>query len=576
MSLVGRVKRLLGRTEGQSETLSKSPIPGPGIETKKQELRQRLENQSGKESRRPLAHLGKVEEDLRKRSDKAAELEEGQQTGGTGKAPCLETLQPANGLLSVRLETKVKRSVLVPENELLDVQGAASEKLREAGLIITDAPDPVPIVSLEYAEESTQIQYRLVRVGEHDSRHKGGTRIGCGFRLLSPEGRELLSTRFDCEFKSLESAIHEEPEVLLYRDVCSRFRYYTMFRYLGALVLTGLGKKSYTEFLKQVAAVGYPIPRDQLLEQAIAIGKQIGPDAWKEAVPILVEVTEKDWPSKNQIPEFVKLLLKDVATWDLEALGPAIGSSNAGVRAEVVSLLGEVGPTVLDIIKSMLSDEAPSVRVASIKALQQIGGDTEVPAIVAALEDPSADVRSAAAGALTGFGDVGIAKLVEALQSGSSELRKTILTALQQAGPRAEQAVPTLTGMIDTLGDKVLILMVLDALLAMETETEEFIARLTGLLSHDDPAVRMAATGAIGRIGPRAEGSLSSVLELLERDQDPGVRMFVARMVGEMSSLPNTVVAYLDQVVAIEKNTYVRQTIARSIHAIRSRMEMNP
>lgn len=109
-----------------------------------------------------------------------------------------------------------------------------------------------------------------------------------------------------------------------------------------------------------------------------------------------------------------------------------------------------VRTTILTAQVEALSDPDPFVREKAAEALGEIGCEAggALPALFAALGDPVAEVRFAAAMAIPpvdcASSDAAVPALVEALGSADADVRGRAAIALAVAGPRAAPAVAAL------------------------------------------------------------------------------------------------------------------------------------
>jgi hypothetical protein len=160
-------------------------------------------------------------------------------------------------------------------------------------------------------------------------------------------------------------------------------------------------------------------------------------------------------------------------------------------RAEVVRSIGsfrEDGVSAVGDVAKALNDSDAQVRSAAAWALSQIGpaGAAAVPALEAALTDPSLHVRCLAAIALREIGPragSAIPSLVGALSDSQPSVRGAAAQALAAIGPAAKSAVEALTSR-----------------LAVQDE-QSYVLR--------------AAVVALGKIGPAAASALPALDEMV-------------------------------------------------------------
>lgn len=195
-------------------------------------------------------------------------------------------------------------------------------------------------------------------------------------------------------------------------------------------------------------------------------------------------------------PTLLGFLLAGLAiAADADALIQKLRSNNVDERREAARGLAEMGPEAKAATKALtvsLSDHDRFVRRFSAQALGAIG-----PAASAQGIDPlgkllsnpgeSKEVQEAAASALGKMGTKAVDPLVTALKN--KKLDNSVRQkAAESLGNLNEAAVPAVPALIKALGD---------------------------------PAVRAAAVGAIGQIGPPARSAEKELREILE---DKGLR----------------------------------------------------
>jgi HEAT repeat protein len=202
--------------------------------------------------------------------------------------------------------------------------------------------------------------------------------------------------------------------------------------------------------------------------------------------------------------DLVRETLGDGAA-DVDALAGALaGSASAAVRADCATALGALGPA----------------------------GRAALPALFAALADPSEFVRASAARALARMqlAEDDVPRLVEALESADGYVVAFAAWSLGNLGAAAEGAVPALA---------------------------------RALSRHDTNAVVAAA---LARIGPAAAGAVGVLVDAL-RDENPDRRWRAARTLGRIGPAAAPAVPPLTAALADPHNA-VRQHAARALGRI--------
>jgi HEAT repeat protein len=154
----------------------------------------------------------------------------------------------------------------------------------------------------------------------------------------------------------------------------------------------------------------------------------------------------------------------------------------------VVLALACVKPTenrVAELVEDLRSPDAAAVDRA-VRQLVEMG-EPAVPALILALKDPEARVRSAAASALWGLGPKArnaVPTLAEALADNDEGVRLGVVMALESVGRDAAAAVPALSRAV----------------------------------RDRDGNVRLWAAKALGKIGPPARAALPALTEAARYD----------------------------------------------------------
>lgn len=188
----------------------------------------------------------------------------------------------------------------------------------------------------------------------------------------------------------------------------------------------------------------------------------------------------------------------------LVALDPLKGSSAQPEKWKEFVASGdavrELGPEVVPHLGRLMRHQASQVRFWTICEIRYVktGREGAVPALIEAMDDPDAAVRSQAAWSLGEMGPAGRAgypRLVRAFRDPDDTVRSAASYAITRLGP-----------------------------------PEEELSQLLGSLDHADPVVRRSAADALGMAGPRAASALPA-LQRLSDDNDVGVRSTAFRAV---------------------------------------------
>ncbi len=206
--------------------------------------------------------------------------------------------------------------------------------------------------------------------------------------------------------------------------------------------------------------------------------------------------------------------------------------------------LDEAGAASLPVLVELLQDksgeewDAAKVRWMAAETLGHIGVEAQeaTPAMLAALTDLDAHVRSVAAGSLPAINapaDTAVPALVDLIQRDPSV---TALRALSEYGPSAK---PALNNLVQLVGDEQLNSEIrwnaVRTLGKMRDAATEAIPALVAQLQNPIPSIREHAAEALGDIGPAARQTAEALLPLLT-DTVPKVRRDAARSLGQIQA----------------------------------------
>jgi HEAT repeat protein/lysophospholipase L1-like esterase len=264
---------------------------------------------------------------------------------------------------------------------------------------------------------------------------------------------------------------------------------------------------------------------------------------------------------------------------DYDHLSPS-GSLLVADTLYASGLLGR-GDSVADLLRDALGDRASDVsalrsalasagstgvRAECAAALVGLGraGHAGVPALFAALQDPSEAVRAAAARALTGIGPGAedVPRLVAALGSPDTYVVAFAAWSLGNLGSAAQAAVPDLARAL-TRDDTNAV--VAAALARIGPAAAAAVSVLVDGLRSTDADRRWRAARTLGRIGPPAASAVPS-LEAALSDSSSLVRLHAARALGRIGLAARPAAAALQRATG-DKDPNVgeeaRQALAR-------------
>ncbi|NOZ20604.1 MAG: hypothetical protein GXP25_05895 [Planctomycetes bacterium] len=251
-------------------------------------------------------------------------------------------------------------------------------------------------------------------------------------------------------------------------------------------------------------------------------------------------------------------VLEDVYRTDIGFATEVLGEEEIGSEGALLGVFMDV-----DRLGRLLAEhEQGRVRAAAAKHLQALRDKNCLPKLVEAMKhDRHPDVRRAAAEALSAFREEGL--LADILDRIHREMvpgvrAAAIRTMTGIAGPSAKEHLLKLT---DDRAAEV-------RRVALESLTryqgQDVVHALIAAAKDPDPNVRSAAALGIGM--QRAEGALSTMIDLLMNDRHPAPRVSAAAALGLMSS--SVAVGSLAAALGKDVAASVRSQAARSLGEI--------
>lgn len=197
--------------------------------------------------------------------------------------------------------------------------------------------------------------------------------------------------------------------------------------------------------------------------------------------------------------------------------------------AEALGLFGKASRDANRAVAGCLKDSEVAVRVAALWALEAMDAKEQAEAVIAMLNDSSADVRSAAIETISFF--VSISQEVESLFDPEArtqlysdliqnpQTRYSGLNSIARLGDKAPAALAT--EIADAVADKDILIRqaavaAIGAMPQAMEESSEAMEKLKGLLTSQDAGIRAAAAHALGAVGSTSYASF--VFELLTDD----------------------------------------------------------
>lgn len=188
-------------------------------------------------------------------------------------------------------------------------------------------------------------------------------------------------------------------------------------------------------------------------------------------------------------------------------------------RMRAVVLFREMGPpgkAAVPALTERLSDKDGTISLHSAIALGEIGpaASNAVPALLPFLNHKSHTVRVYTAEAIwhiTGQTEPSLGVLEKGIQDRNASFRWSAAVFLGEMGASAKPAIPLLEEAA-TNSSKDVESVCIQSLAQISAETVPF---LTNLLADSDPAIRISACIALGKLGPQAKTAVPMLQQLL-------------------------------------------------------------
>jgi HEAT repeat protein len=234
-----------------------------------------------------------------------------------------------------------------------------------------------------------------------------------------------------------------------------------------------------------------------------------------------------------------------------QALAALLDSTDPPVRraaAWTIARSREAGAVARPALERVLrADPSTAVRAQAAVALAATAGGSRapVPALLAALRDPSEPVRHAAAGALASLplAAEDVAALAALLESPDDYVSAFAAWSLGNLGQAAREAVP---GLARALARERTDAVVSAALARIGPAAADAVPALVAALREGSPQRRWRAARTLGRIGPPAAPAVPALTAALA-DDESAVRMHAARALGRIGDAARPAAASLQR-----------------------------
>jgi HEAT repeat protein len=256
---------------------------------------------------------------------------------------------------------------------------------------------------------------------------------------------------------------------------------------------------------------------------------------------------------------------------DLAKSMAALASPDQEQQLEAEDALGDLGAQAAEAIPLLLAklaDDNAEIRWHACRALGGIGAKPEVvvPALTKALADPDPQVRAYAAYALGRFGKAALPAVealigtaldkeplvsrvsmqaIRAIEPPPDQIMPVWLKALESSDPAvastairvfAEQGKQVVPRMRQLLKHERAAYWACLVLAELGTDAADAVPELGEVVKHGDPDVRLEALLALGHIGKAAAAVTPQILERLDKDTFPHVRVAAAYTLASIGS----------------------------------------
>jgi HEAT repeat protein len=269
-------------------------------------------------------------------------------------------------------------------------------------------------------------------------------------------------------------------------------------------------------------------PASEFRLRAVIAFQECGGRA-KSAIPALASLLDD-----SEIVQDVSQALAGIGAESVPFLKEALHHKSAKLRAsgaDALALLGGGAKSATPDLCALLNDQFPFVRARAVMALGQIKSEPKIvlPALANCLNDPDADFRCLAVGAIVNYGEAARSSLpvllkaiTEALHDKSSKLRSWAASSLGWLGADAKSATPDLISLLSDQFPDVRRNAVV-ALGQIKSEPAIVLPALANSLNDTDAYVRQSAIDSILNYGQAGRSTVPVLLKALD-DQEPGVR----------------------------------------------------
>ncbi len=259
---------------------------------------------------------------------------------------------------------------------------------------------------------------------------------------------------------------------------------------------------------------------DMQREAVLALGRA----RVSEAAPMLTRLLDDE--DGQDIAAEIMAVLAQLGEAGERSLIERAGHRREQFRRRAVTALGRGGsPAGLEVLSVALKDDAPSVRIAALEALDKRGNRRHLPAILGLFRDPDAGVRRAAVDAgtrlagIAGESEPDLAALVPLLADQDPRVRAAALLGMDREHLDATSVARVYKALRDPVPD---VAAIACTLIGRHGTGEQFQAVLSiaeGTAA--DPETRRAALRALGTRGTWDEPTAALIANVLSQSKSP-------------------------------------------------------
>ncbi len=347
-------------------------------------------------------------------------------------------------------------------------------------------------------------------------------------------------------------------------------------RVAAAEALAASGSAAQPALPALVTALGDDV--DTVRLQSVAALARIGPLDRDTARAVAKRFTDRK--EQDAIREAACHTLAVTGVESLALLAKALKSKSLFIRKKTVAALRRTGPEAVPLLLSALPDSHPDVRFFAAESLQRLG-KAALPALEKALTAGEPLVRVGAAAALIQMDSNLVGTAVKAvipdLQAQDRAVRLEAVTAVWQAAPNCQEALPTLIGVLRDQDDEIRFLAA-EALAKIGPAAKEAVPALLAIVLHDrsevrEQPLRKVATQALGAIGPDASEAVPALIGLLKDDYATmpsgiPVNVFAALALGQIGPKARTALPALERVLG-STHPQLQHVVVTALQSIR-------